>query len=161
MFSLVHPASRRAIAHADDTVDTVLTKVRFWCHWGQTAMNARRITMCNRLLDGSSGKLTTRERAVITTCSQDTALRDINESSTWALYSGRAPVSAVRPTSWFSHDAREQSLPTSPGLDTPCRSCVKISGTRSASFTLRCNNEPDIDGVSDRTTTNRIEQRGL
>ncbi|MEU7766728.1 hypothetical protein AB0B25_16570 [Nocardia sp. NPDC049190] len=42
--------------------------------------NARQITMRNRLLGGSSGNLTTREWAVITNCSQDTAFRDINVS---------------------------------------------------------------------------------
>ncbi|WP_327112402.1 hypothetical protein OHB12_28560 [Nocardia sp. NBC_01730] len=72
-------APQRATADADDTIDTVLAKARFWRHWVQTAVNARHITMLNRLLDGVSGKLTTREWAVITKCSQDTALRDINE----------------------------------------------------------------------------------
>ena len=33
--------------------------------------------MLNKLLDGFNGKLTTKKWAIITKCSQDTALRDI------------------------------------------------------------------------------------
>ncbi|MGS2808543.1 Fic family protein [Nocardia sp. MW-W600-9] len=69
----------RAIASADENVDTVLQKARFWRRWDQTALNARQITVLNRLLDGFDGKLTTRKWAVLTKSSQDTALRDINE----------------------------------------------------------------------------------
>ncbi|MFD5180944.1 Fic family protein [Nocardia sp. NPDC058379] len=69
----------RAIASADANVDTVLQKARFWRRWDQTALNARQITVLNRLLDGFDGKLTTRKWAVLTKSSQDTALRDINE----------------------------------------------------------------------------------
>src|SRR6266568_1228949 len=72
-------ALQRAIAEADGTVDTVLMKARFWLRWAQATMNNRQITMLNRLLDGFTGKLTTRKWAIITKCSQDTALRDINE----------------------------------------------------------------------------------
>ncbi len=72
-------ALQRTIDHADSMVDTVVAKARFWRRWGQTAMNPRQITMLNRLLDGFNGKLTTRKWAIIAKCSQDTALRDINE----------------------------------------------------------------------------------
>lgn len=72
-------ALQRSIAHADDTVDTVLTKTRFWRDWGQTPMNTRQIAMLNRLLDGLHDKLTSRKWSIITKCSQDSALRDINE----------------------------------------------------------------------------------
>ncbi|WP_405160658.1 Fic family protein [Nocardia sp. NBC_01499] len=72
-------ALERSIANADDTVDTVLAKTRFWRHWGQTSMNTRQIAMLNRLLDGFHGKLTSRKWSTITKCSQDSALRDINE----------------------------------------------------------------------------------
>ncbi|WP_433490681.1 Fic family protein [Nocardia grenadensis] len=72
-------ALRRAIAHSDETVDKVLLKSRFWRHQQSLPLNDRQITMLNRLLDGFNGKLTTRKWAIITKCSQDTALRDINE----------------------------------------------------------------------------------
>ncbi|MFE3442449.1 Fic family protein [Nocardia sp. NPDC059180] len=72
-------AMRRAIAHADNTVDAVLAKTRFWRRWQQTSLNTRQIAIINRLLDGFDGKMTTRKWAIIAKCSQDTALRDINE----------------------------------------------------------------------------------
>ncbi|WP_194834390.1 Fic family protein [Nocardia sp. XZ_19_369] len=72
-------ALHRAITHADDTVDTVLAKTRFWRQWAATLMNTRQIAMLNRLLDGFQGKLTTRKWSIITKSSQDSALRDINE----------------------------------------------------------------------------------
>jgi Fic family protein len=42
-------------------------------------MNERQIKLLNKLLDGFDGKLTTSKWAAIAKCSQDTALRDINE----------------------------------------------------------------------------------
>jgi Fic family protein len=71
-------ALRRAIIHSDNTVDEVLAKSRFWRNWGSSPMNSRQTAMLNRLLDGFDGKLTTRKWAIITKCSPDTALRDIN-----------------------------------------------------------------------------------
>ncbi|WP_433576776.1 Fic family protein [Nocardia brasiliensis] len=72
-------AMQRSIAHADEAVDTVLMKTRFWRTWRQAPMNARQIAILNRLMDGFQGKLTTRKWSIITKCSQDSALRDINE----------------------------------------------------------------------------------
>jgi Fic family protein len=72
-------ALRRAIVHSDETADRVLLKPRFWRHRQSIPMNDRQRAMLNRLLDGFNGKLTTRKWAIITKCSQDTALRDINE----------------------------------------------------------------------------------
>lgn len=42
-------------------------------------MNERQIKLVNRLLDGFDGKLTSSKWAAIAKCSEDTALRDINE----------------------------------------------------------------------------------
>ncbi|MGW0178811.1 Fic family protein [Nocardia sp. NPDC003345] len=72
-------ALRRAIVYADETVDKVLLKARFWRDHTPVRMNERQIAMVNRLFDGFTGKLTTGKWATITKCSQDTALRDINE----------------------------------------------------------------------------------
>ncbi|MQY24290.1 Fic family protein [Nocardia macrotermitis] len=72
-------ALQRAVTQANSTVDVVLTKSRFWQQRRQFALNERQHTMLNRLLDGFNGKLTTRKWAIITKCSPDTALRDINE----------------------------------------------------------------------------------
>ncbi len=45
----------------------------------QTTINDRQRDMINRLLGGFEGKLTSTKWAEIEKCSQDTALRDINE----------------------------------------------------------------------------------
>jgi Fic family protein len=67
----------RAVDQAQHTLDTVLTKVRFWQRWATTPMNERQVKLLNRLLDGFKGKLTTSKWAAIAQCSPDTALRDI------------------------------------------------------------------------------------
>src|SRR5690625_1101234 len=69
----------RAVDQAHSTLDAVLTKARFWQHWGATAMNERQVKLLNKQLDGFKGKLTTRKWAAIAKCSSDTALRDIND----------------------------------------------------------------------------------
>ncbi len=69
----------RAVQNAQQTVDAVLLKSRFWQRWTGTAMNERQLKLLNRLLDGFDGKLTTSKWAAIAKCSPDTALRDISE----------------------------------------------------------------------------------
>ncbi len=67
----------RAIAGAEETLSTVLTKSRFWERFATAALNERQIKVLNRLLDGFDGKMTTSKWAKIAKCSQDTAHRDI------------------------------------------------------------------------------------
>lgn len=69
----------QAILSAQQTLDTVLAKSRFWQHWATTPMNERQIKVLNRLLDGFEGKLTSSKWAAIAKCSPDSALRDLNE----------------------------------------------------------------------------------
>ena len=69
----------RAIDQAQVTLDTVLTKARFWRHWVAMPLNERQVKLLNKLLDGFDGKLTTSKWASIAKCSQDTALRDISD----------------------------------------------------------------------------------
>ncbi len=69
----------RAVTSAQSTLDTVLTKARFWQRWAGTPMNERQARLLNQLLDGFDGKLTSSKWAAIAKCSPDTALRDINE----------------------------------------------------------------------------------
>ena len=57
----------------------MLAKARFWQHWAGTPLNDRQIKLLNKLLDGFEGKLTSSRWAAVARCSQDTALRDINE----------------------------------------------------------------------------------
>lgn len=69
----------RAIQGTEDTLSSVLAKASFWKCWAGTPMNERQIKLLNKLLDGFDGKLTSSKWAAIAKCSQDTALRDINE----------------------------------------------------------------------------------
>ena len=68
-----------AVTDASGALACVLYKARFWHRWATAPMNARQITLLNRLLDGFEGKLTTSKWATIAKCSPDTALRDITE----------------------------------------------------------------------------------
>jgi Fic family protein len=68
-----------AIVQAQSRIYAVLAKAVFWQRWSTVVFNERQIKLINRLLDGFDGKLTTSKWAAIAKCSQDTALRDINE----------------------------------------------------------------------------------
>lgn len=70
---------RCALDQAHQTLDSVLTKARFWQRWAATPLNERQAKVLNRLLDGFDGKLTSSKWAAIGKCSADTALRDIND----------------------------------------------------------------------------------
>ncbi len=69
----------RAIDGAETTLASVLAKARFWEAHAGAAFNERQRAMLARLLDGFVGKLTTSKWAKICKCSQDTALRDIDD----------------------------------------------------------------------------------
>jgi Fic family protein len=69
----------RAIARAQDTLDTVLVKTRFWQRWAGMPLNARQVDLLNRLFGNFEGRLTSSKWAVIARCSPDTALRDITQ----------------------------------------------------------------------------------
>jgi Fic family protein len=69
----------RAFGKADDTLADVMRKARFWQAHTGASFNERQRDMINRLLDGFEGKLTSSKWAKIEKCSQDTALRDIDD----------------------------------------------------------------------------------
>lgn len=69
----------RAIHGAEDTLALVLQKARFWETHGTEGVNPRQRLVLNRMLDGFEGKLTSSKWAKLAKCSQDTALRDIND----------------------------------------------------------------------------------
>ncbi|CAG4920672.1 Fic family protein [Paraburkholderia gardini] len=69
----------RAVGNAQQTVDAILAKTRFWQRWAGTPLNERQVKLLNQLFDGFEGKLTSSKWAAIADCSQDTALRDIGE----------------------------------------------------------------------------------
>ncbi len=60
-------------------LSSIILKFDFWNKHSATILNERQHKMLNKLLDGFNGKLTTSKWAKICKCSQDTALRDIQD----------------------------------------------------------------------------------
>jgi Fic family protein len=69
----------RALSASDEILSQVLKKAAFWKKHEKTIFNTRQVLMLNKLLDGFDGKLTSSKWAKISKCSQDTALRDIQD----------------------------------------------------------------------------------
>ncbi|WP_263351054.1 Fic family protein [Acidicapsa acidisoli] len=69
----------RAFARAETTLEAVLRKARFWEKHAATAFNERQRKIVNQMLNGFEGKLTSSKWAKLAKCSQDTALRDIED----------------------------------------------------------------------------------
>ncbi len=69
----------RAFEGTEATLATVLHKARFWQKRADVDVNDRQRLLLNRILDGFDGKLTSSKWARIAKCSQDTAIRDIND----------------------------------------------------------------------------------
>ncbi|MCH5346242.1 MAG: Fic family protein [Muribaculaceae bacterium] len=68
-----------AIKRASGVAERTLQKAAFWERFRDTEVNERQRKIVNRLWDGFEGKLTSSKWAKICSCSQDTALRDIND----------------------------------------------------------------------------------
>jgi Fic family protein len=69
----------RAFGGAERMLASVLVKARFWRRLADAPVNDRQRRILNRLLDGFEGKLTSSKWALLAKCSQDTALRDIDD----------------------------------------------------------------------------------
>ena len=69
----------RAIDNATSTLSAVMERATFYERTAGTQLNARQQFMTSKLLDDFAGKLTTSKWAKMTKCSQDTALRDIQD----------------------------------------------------------------------------------
>jgi len=69
----------RAFDRAETILAAVFTKVRFWERFATTEINERQRSMINRLLNGFEGKVISSKWAKLEKCSQDTALRDIED----------------------------------------------------------------------------------
>lgn len=67
------------VKNADEILDGVLKKARFWSEWAGLALNVRQSSMLNKLLEGFEGKLTSSKWSKIMKCSTDTALRDLSD----------------------------------------------------------------------------------
>jgi Fic family protein len=68
-----------AINSTEETLSKILQKAAFWKTHSTTMLNDRQHKILNRLLDGFDGKLTTSKWGKIAKCSQDSALRDIQD----------------------------------------------------------------------------------
>ena len=69
----------RVIGGAETILADVLQKSQFWDKHSHTPFNDRQRKILNRLLDGFEGKLTSSKWAKLGKCSQDTAIRDIDD----------------------------------------------------------------------------------
>ncbi|WP_421828356.1 Fic family protein [Larkinella sp.] len=67
----------RALSATEETLAGVLKKARYWEWLVTKTISERQRLMLNKMLDGFEGKLTSSKWAKIAKCSQDTALRDI------------------------------------------------------------------------------------
>jgi Fic family protein len=68
-----------AIVRACDIIERAFDKAAYWDAFRGVEINERQRKVVNRLWDGFDGKLTSSKWAKICRCSQDTALRDIND----------------------------------------------------------------------------------
>lgn len=70
---------RQALSEGIEITDRTLRKAAFWQRMHDVAVSERQRKVINMLLDGFEGKLSTSKWARINHCSQDTALRDIED----------------------------------------------------------------------------------
>ena len=70
---------KSALVTALHKTDSVIRKTHFWDTHRDTPMNERQRKVTNLLLDGFEGKLNSSKWYKICHCSQDTAIRDIND----------------------------------------------------------------------------------
>ena len=68
-----------AIINSEETLSKVIRKHRFWNSYAAKINNERQIKVLNKLLDDFTGNLASSKWAKIAKCSQDTALRDIQD----------------------------------------------------------------------------------
>ena len=70
---------QQTLDNCENALESVLSKATFWKIHISTKLNDRQHMMINKLFDGFEGKLTSSKWAKIAKCSQDTALRDIQD----------------------------------------------------------------------------------
>lgn len=70
---------KRAMTASAEFQQTMLAKVKFREAHSGASLNERQRTIINQLLDGTTRKLNSSQWAKLAKCSQDTALRDIND----------------------------------------------------------------------------------
>ena len=69
----------QAVLSTQTGLDSILHKAKHWEALSSASLSPRQRLMINKMMDGFDGKLTTSKWAKIAKCSQDTALRDIQD----------------------------------------------------------------------------------
>jgi Fic family protein len=92
-----------AIKNSDVILERVLHKAKFWQSHSSHNFNDRQKLILNKLFDEFEGNLTSSKWAKITKCSQDTALRDINDLMEMNIL--RKDISGGRSTSYLLLDS--------------------------------------------------------
>jgi Fic family protein len=69
----------RALHNTDETLAVVMRKAKLWKNPATNNLNDRQKYMLNKLFDGFFGVLHSSKWAKMTKCSQDTAIRDIQD----------------------------------------------------------------------------------
>jgi Fic family protein len=69
----------RAIERAQAAASRVIERAHYWQTLRNVPLNERQRLVITRMLEGFEGKLTTSKWAALTKCSQDTALRDVQQ----------------------------------------------------------------------------------
>ena len=115
----------RAIDAAESVLANVLRKARFWDKHAGAAFNQRQRDMLGRLLQGFEGKLTSSKWAKIQKCSQDTALRDIDDLVGRGILrkdagGGRSTSYSPAPEQYWPRSHSSSQPPISPRPTHPC-----------------------------------------
>lgn len=76
----------RSIETAKETLAFVLYKAKLWEKLNQRPVNERQQLIINRMLDNFEGHMNTSKYAKMTKCSNDTALRDIQDLLGWHIF---------------------------------------------------------------------------
>ncbi len=69
----------RALENADKVLSSVMKKAKFWENHASQSFSERQRKLVNRLFDGFEGNMTSSRWATIGKCSQDSAMRDIQD----------------------------------------------------------------------------------
>lgn len=88
----------KSLTSAEITLAGVIRKARYWEFLGTKILNERQKLLLNKLLDKFEGKLNTSKWAKIAKCSQDTALRDIQNLVEQGVLLKTKAVAGVRVT---------------------------------------------------------------
>jgi Fic family protein len=77
----------RALERAEDTLKSIIYKTELWNHFKQFSINERQRMIINLMLDDSfEGYMNTSKYAKLAKCSNDTALRDIQELKAYGVF---------------------------------------------------------------------------